>query len=147
MVSVLVWQPRAAAPCSRAVVPRGASALPSKDGFPIVKTIKSSADITRLFKEGRRINTPELSLIVLRNEGQHDQQGRVAFIAGKKLGRAVWRNRAKRRMREACRDVGGPFPGYDAAFVARKKITESSYADIVEHIISNLEKSGLFKYE
>ena len=144
MVSVPVWLLRAAVPCSRVVVPRDASALPSNDGFPIVKTIKSSAEINRLFKEGRRINTPELSLIVLRNEGQHDHQGRVAFIAGKKLGGAVWRNRAKRRMREVCREVGGPFPGYDAAFVARKKITVSEYSDIVRHVSANLEKSGLF---
>ena len=112
-----------------------------------MKTIKSSAEITRLFKEGRRINTPELSLIVLCNEGQHDRHGRVAFIAGKKLGGAVWRNRAKRRMREACREVGGPFPGYDVAFVARKKTTESDYADMVENLRKNLLKSGLRNYE
>lgn len=108
-----------------------------------MKTIKSSAEITRLFKEGRRINTPELSLIVLRNEGQHDQQGRVAFIAGKKLGGAVWRNKAKRRMREACREIGGPFPGYDMAFVAKRNVTESNYADIVRHVQSSLAKSRL----
>ena len=112
-----------------------------------MKTIKSSADINRLFKEGRRVNTPELSLIVLCTEGQHDQHGRVAFIAGKKLGGAVWRNKAKRRMREACREVGGPFPGYDVAFVAKKNVTESNYGDIVRHVRCNLEKSGLLNNE
>ena len=109
----------------------------------IVETIKSSAEITRLFKEGRHVNTPELSLIVLRTEGQHDREGRVAFIAGKKLGNAVWRNRAKRRMREACRTVGGPFPGYDVAFVARRQITEHSYSDVITHLADNLGKCNL----
>ena len=89
------------------------------------------------------MNTPELSLIVLRTEGQHDHDGRVAFIAGKKLGNAVWRNRAKRRMREACREVGGPFPGYDVAFVARKRTTESSYGELVIHLHDNLKAAGL----
>lgn len=108
-----------------------------------METIKSSAEITRLFKEGKRVNTPELSLLVLRTEGQHDRDGRVAFIAGKKLGNAVWRNRAKRRMREACRAVGGPFPGYDVAFVARKAATETAYADMVSHLKDRAVKAGL----
>lgn len=89
------------------------------------------------------MNAPELSLIVLSTEGQHDRNGRVAFIAGKKLGNAVWRNRAKRRMREVCREVGGPFPGYDVAFVARKGIAEYPYCEIVDHVRGSLEKQGL----
>lgn len=112
-----------------------------------MKTIKSSAEITRLFEKGRRVNTPELSLIVLRIEGQHDRDGRVAFIAGKKLGNAVWRNRAKRRMREACRTVGGPFSGYDVAFVARKNVTEHPYDEMVENLRVNLVKCELLNYE
>ena len=109
----------------------------------VVKTIKSNADINLLFNKGKRVNTPELSLIVLCNEGQHDREGRVAFIAGKKLGNAVWRNKAKRRMREACRELGGPFPGYDVAFVARKNVTEHSYSDIVLHLRNSLQKTGM----
>ena len=112
-----------------------------------METIKSSAEITRLFNEGKRVTTPELSLIVLRNEGQHDHQGRVAFIAGKKLGNAVWRNRAKRRMREACRTVGGPFAGYDVAFVARKKATETPYAELVKNLQVKVKKAGLLAHE
>jgi len=91
------------------------------------------------------VNTPELSLIVLSTEGQHDHDGRVAFIAGKKLGNAVWRNRAKRRMREACREVGGPFPGYDVVFVARKRATESPYGELIIHLHDNLKAAGLLK--
>lgn len=108
-----------------------------------MKTIKSSADINRLFEKGRRVNTPELSLIVLCTEGQHDQHGRVAFIAGKKQGNAVWRNRAKRRMRAACQEIGGPFAGYDVAFVARRQINEKAYSDVIDHLKKGLEKAGI----
>ena len=80
---------------------------------------------------------------MLSTEEQHDHQGRVAFIAGKKLGNAVWRNKAKRRMREACRAVGGPFNGYDVAFVARKNTVECDYSDMVEHVRKNLVKVGI----
>ena len=89
------------------------------------------------------MNTPELSLIVLRTKGQHDRKGRVAFIAGKKLGNAVWRNRAKRRMREACRAVGGPFPGYDVAFVAHRQVTEHDYSELIAHLRDNLGKFNI----
>ena len=76
-------------------------------------------------------------VIALRNEKQHDLRGRVAFIAGKKLGNAVWRNRAKRRMRALCKDLNGPFPGYDVLFLARRSISESDYSTM----LSNLEKA------
>ena len=80
---------------------------------------------------------------MLCNKGQHDHYGRVAFIAGKKLGNAVWRNRAKRRMREACRQAGGPFPGYDVAFVARKRIDDADFSEVVDSVNKGLTKAGV----
>ena len=91
------------------------------------------------------MNTPGLSLIVSCNEGQHDRNGRVAFIAGKKLGNAVWRNRAKRRMRAICRQVGGPFPGYDVAFVARKRVNEITYENMINQVSRKLAETGLIE--
>lgn len=76
-------------------------------------------------------------VIIKRNEKQHDLRGRVAFIAGKKLGNAVWRNRAKRRMRALCRDLNGPFSGYDVIFLARSNVSEADY----ETMLSNLRKA------
>ena len=63
--------------------------------------------------------------------GQHDLHGRVAFIAGKRLGNAVWRNRAKRRMRAICHELGGPWPGLDVIFLARKGLTQASYSKVL----------------
>lgn len=51
-------------------------------------------------------------------DGQ-DPNGRVLFVAGRKLGGAVTRNRCKRVLREACRRAGGPWPGNDVALVSR----------------------------
>ena len=98
---------------------------------------KRSSDISILFSEGRRVKTPDVMVIIKRNEKQHDLRGRVAFIAGKKLGNAVWRNRAKRRMRALCRDLNGPFPGYDVIFLARSNVSEADY----ETMLSNLRKA------
>ena len=107
-------------------------------------TIKSSAEISRLFSQGKRFSTPFLSVLVLEQEHQHDNEpshGRVAFIAGKRLGNAVWRNRAKRRMRAVCTELGGPFPGYDVVFLAKRPVTEAPFADMLNHALKALMKA------
>ena len=96
----------------------------------MLDTIKSSSEISLVFDKGRRFNTPYLTLIVLRNEEQHGQFGRVAFIAGKKQGNAVWRNRAKRRMRSICHDIEGNISGYQIVYLAKQKLLQERY-DVV----------------
>lgn len=92
-------------------------------------TIKSREDISTLFSQGKRIHTPYVTLIVLPTK-QHDHTGRAAFIAGKKLGNAVWRNKAKRRMRALCHDCGGPWDNLDVIFLAKAALTETSYSKV-----------------
>lgn len=116
-----------------------------------METIKSSADISNLFSAGRRLKTPYLTLIVgergksENNAGmkQHDLEGRVAFIAGKKNGNAVWRNSAKRRMRAICHELGGPWAGYDVIFLAKSSITGASYSKVLNACDRALGKSSL----
>ena len=105
--------------------------------------IKSSADISFLFQKGRRLGTPYLTLIVMKKDEQHDLDGRVAFIAGKKLGNAVWRNKAKRRMRGLCRDLNGPFSPYDTIFLAKAKINDAPYDAVLKASRKALQKANI----
>ena len=66
-----------------------------------------------------------------RKETAEGVGGRVAFVAGKKLGTAPERNRAKRRLREAARSAGAPWRGYDVVFVARQSILETEFNELV----------------
>ena len=98
-----------------------------------METIKSSEEITNLFKTGTRFHTAYLTFIVLPQcDHGESPNGRVAFIAGKKLGNAVWRNRAKRRMRALCEDIGGPWKGLDVVLLAKKTITEAQYVVLLQ---------------
>lgn len=114
-------------------------------------TIKSSADISELFSHGRRVHTPYMTVIlnarapeaVCEEAKQHGPGGRVAFIAGKKLGNAVWRNAAKRRLRALCRELGGPWPGYDVIFLAKSSLVGATYSKVLTACESALSRSEL----
>lgn len=107
-----------------------------------METIKSREDISDLFSNGKRLRTPYLTLIVLPVK-QHGPQGRVAFIAGKKSGNAVWRNRAKRRMREVCRALGGPWPFYDVVFLAKSNVCSVTYSKVLAACAEALRTGGI----
>lgn len=107
-----------------------------------METITSSREISQAFSEGRRIHTRYLTLIVIPAK-QHDQKGRVAFIAGKKLGNAVWRNSAKRRMREIARALNAPWVGVDVIFLAKGNITKASYSKVLQACIEVIQHEGL----
>ena len=73
---------------------------------------------------------------------QHDQTGRVAFIAGKKLGNAVKRNRSKRVMREAARSLELPKPGFDIILMATGRTSSSSTQEVTKELADLLKRAG-----
>lgn len=104
-------------------------------------TIKSSAEISHIFSQGKRYDSSVLTILVLRDVKQHGRLGRVAFVAGKKNGNAVWRNTAKRRMRAVCHELGGPWPNLDVVFLAKRKTTTATYSKVLSEskkIISSI---------
>lgn len=88
------------------------------------KTIKSRSDFERVFTQGRRLSDRLLRMrVVARDEGL---PGRVAFVAAKRLGNAVYRNRCKRVLREAAREAGLPVDGYDVILLATNQTHDCS---------------------
>ena len=94
-------------------------------------TIKSNTEISYIFSHGKRYRTPAATLLIMRADDEHGPGGRVAFIAGKKNGNAVWRNSAKRRLRAVCHDLGGPWPQLNVLFVANRKTTSLTYSKVL----------------
>lgn len=53
---------------------------------------------------------------------------RFGFVVGKKVGKAVMRNRVKRQLRAVCRAcLLSLTDGFDAVFIARKNVVEVDY--------------------
>lgn len=127
MASVLACPQREAVLSWHPVAPKAARGFASDRAY--LETIKASSEISWLFSNGERIDTPVLSMII--NQKQHGHPGRVAFVAGKKLGNAVWRNSAKRRLRAIAREMGAPWVGYDVVFIAKRRTMTSSYSKVL----------------
>ena len=90
--------------------------------------LKSESDVQRVWQHGRAWAHP---LVILRARPNGLEQSRVAFVVGKKVGKAVARNRAKRLMREAVRArFPNILPGYDIVLIGRSKIAESSLTEV-----------------
>lgn len=88
--------------------------------------LRSSNDIERVRREGHSYAHPLVVLVVQ----AHPQPGpsRVAVIAGRKVGCAVQRNRAKRLLREAARRLP-VYAGWDMMLIARKPLTHADFQD------------------
>ena len=108
-----------------------------------METIRSSREIEELFRRGRRLSNPFLMMLLVPTPQDRANAGRVAFIAGKKIGGAVVRNRARRLLREAARGAGAPWPGYDVALIARAPLTAASLRDVETALVSLLQRARL----
>lgn len=109
--------------------------------LPAQHRLRQSAAIQRVRREGRRWHHPLFVLFVAPNGAQ---TSRFAVSAGRHIGKAVIRNRMKRRLREALRrhlpDVQG---GYDCLLVARQPLAEASYAEIEAALSQMLARAAL----
>jgi ribonuclease P protein component len=70
------------------------------------------------------------------------QCSRYGFSVGRRVGKAVTRNRVKRRLREVMRSKTLA-PGWDIVFVARASAAESGFATLKRSIDSLLARAGL----
>lgn len=90
--------------------------------------LRTDAQFKRVRGAGRSWANPLAVLYVLPNE---EGVTRVGFSVGKRVGKAVTRNRVKRLLREAVR-VRLPVitPGYDLVFIARSPIVDAPFSEV-----------------
>ena len=103
-----------------------------------------SEDFKRVRRDGKSYAHPLVVLIAL-NSGTNDQpRVRVGVAAGKSVGTAVHRNRAKRLLREAMRTLLPTIAsGYDVILIARPALAFASFADVREALLTLLQRAKL----
>ena len=106
-----------------------------------MKTIKSRRDFERVFSRGRRYGHAHVRLTVLKRDTR--EPGRVAFVAARRLGNAVFRNRCKRVLREAAHMCGLPAEGADVILFATRGTHALSPAEVSVALSMLLKRAGV----
>ncbi len=105
--------------------------------------LRKQEDFTKLYKNGKSSGSRHLVLLTRKNGLSVN---RKAFLASKKVGNSVCRNRARRLMKEAFRKTEAELPvGYDFLLIARQSILECKCRDVENSLHTALKRSGLAK--
>ncbi len=86
--------------------------------------LAASARISEVHARGRSIAN---DLLVLRTLPNGLDYSRFCFVAGKRVGNAVIRNRTKRRLRELARAMP-TMPGWDTVLIARRSAGAADFS-------------------
>ncbi|MCS7178658.1 MAG: ribonuclease P protein component [Anaerolineae bacterium] len=105
--------------------------------------LRRSADFERVRREGQAWSHP---LLVLTASPNTVGWTRIGVIAGRRLGTAVARNRAKRLLREAARRLYPRLaPGWDLVLIARPSILTVKEPQVETALEELARASGLWQ--
>jgi ribonuclease P protein component len=110
-----------------------------------VYRLKSKISFQTVYTKGRSAANRAAVLYVLQ---QKPTETLVGFAAGKKLGKAVVRNRVKRRIKEAVRLLWPRIkPGFLMVVIARQAALEMDFAELQTKLEELFGRSGLLRTE
>jgi len=107
--------------------------------------LRSRRDFDRLYKRGRSVADRYVILFFIPNGCPSN---RKAFLASKKVGGAVARNRARRLMRESLRLMAKDEMlkgGYDLLFIARNTIGGRKRQEVEASMKNALKRGNILK--
>ena len=116
----------------------------SRAKFPKSAHLLKHADFRRVYEQGRRHFSEDLTAFYLRRgEDGAAGQVRIGFTVGRALGGSVERNRIRRRTREAVRFhltelVGVPEP-VDIVLNPKKSVLKVDFAVLSEEVLKALQ--------
>ena len=108
-------------------------------------SIKKNHEFRRLYAKGKSAVSPCMALYCRRTGRDHN---RLGLTTGTKLGKAVRRNKVRRRMREIYRlheDEMGT--GWDIVLVARFRAVHAPYGELERSFLQLASRVGLRRKE
>lgn len=154
MASAPAWRRWAAAESWHAAGPRGASASPP-DQAPAsavagVARLKRRAEFLRVAGKGRKSVTPGLILQAARRSeasSPDSDTARVGFTASRKVGMAVERNRARRRLKAVVQQLMPlhAAPGHDYVVIARSGTVRRPFTALLGDLEAALRHLGAWR--
>lgn len=107
-----------------------------------------SVDFKRVRRLGKSYAHPLLVLVALPQEAMDEvvQGDRIGVTAGRSVGNAVKRNRAKRLIRAALQPyLSSILPGWDMVFIARQPLAEATFQQTQTALFSLLRRAHILK--
>ena len=105
--------------------------------------LRRKTDFQGIYNRGKSVGDRYVVLFYRKN---HLPYSRMAFLASKKVGNSVSRNRARRLMKESYRLTDKKIPeGYDVIFIARNTIAGAKCADVKKSLESAIRRTGVLK--
>ena len=104
-------------------------------------SLKGNRSFRRLYAKGRSLASGTVVLYARRNGSR---ENRLGLTVGTKVGKAVVRNRIRRRLREIYRLNEGRFRrGWDLVAVARSRAAEADYRELEKDFLRLAGKLGI----
>lgn len=105
--------------------------------------LRKNGDFSAIYKRGKSIGDRYVVLFYRPNGLSYNRTG---FLASKKVGNSVKRNRAKRLMKESYRSIEKRLPiGYDFIIIARNTICDKKCAEVEKSLNSAFRRAGVKK--
>jgi ribonuclease P protein component len=105
--------------------------------------IKRSSEIKTILRTGNYVNSAYFKIVYQKTKGP---ESRSAILIGKKYGKAVERNRMKRRLREILRSiVPRLLVDLDLLIIPRKTREEILFHLLQDRVYLSLKMEGLLK--
>lgn len=105
--------------------------------------LKRKEDFNRLYNKGKSCASKYTVLFYIKNELTFN---RTSFLASKKVGNSVQRNRARRLLRESYRALESKIDtGYDFIIIARNTINLKKEIDVENSLYDCLIKAQVLK--
>ena len=109
--------------------------------LPAKHRLKKNYQFGYIYKKGKAVPAKNLTLVFTTVRGN---AVKVGFSVGNKVGKAVDRNLARRRLRECARALLPRIkPGHHCVVSARQGITEAAFAEISRDMEYVFRKAGL----
>ena len=105
--------------------------------------LRKKTDFDSIYKRGKSVGDRYVVLFYRQNGLPYNRTG---FLASKKVGNSVARNRARRLMKESYRHLLDRLPvGYDFNIKARNTISGKKCAEVERSLKSAFTRTGVIK--
>ena len=107
-----------------------------------ISSLSKNEDFKSIIK-GRKISNKYLTIFFKKLSDKNDKKLNISFVAQKKIGNAVKRNKIKRRLRNIMNDAIKKIKlnfQYSYLLIAKKNVLEDKYENIKKTLFIDFEK-------